>query len=124
MFLQCRKWDAPDGQAVGEAFGLAAGGDVGEADLFGEGRDEGVAARGEFGGDTLFGGSEAGEDEQASVGQGGLPFGGDTRGQVALLEERAGAWEVEWHEIISDGSRSAFWGERVAGSIAAGVRAK
>ena len=62
---------------VREVFGLAAGGDVGEAGFVGEGGDEGVAAGGEFGGHALFGGGEAGEDEQAAFGQRGLPFCGN-----------------------------------------------
>ncbi len=38
-FFQRGKRDAPFAEAVSEAFGLAAGGDVGEADFVGEGGD-------------------------------------------------------------------------------------
>ena len=39
---------------MGEALGLAAGGDVGEADFVGEGGDDGVAPEGEVGCNARF----------------------------------------------------------------------
>ena len=92
-----RKRKSPVGQAMGEAFGLAAGGDVGEPDFVGEGGDDLVAAGGEFGGDAGGGLGEAGEDEQASVGQRLPPFGGDASGQGA-----GGAEDDGWRAAQQD----------------------
>ena len=81
--LQRGKRQAPFREPVHQAFGLASGGDVGEADFVSEGGDEGVAAGGEFGGDAFFGGGEAGEDEQATFGQRSIPINVDALRQGA-----------------------------------------
>ena len=113
-FFPRGKGDAPDGQAVGEAFGLAAGGDVGEIDFVGEGRDEGVAAGGEFGGHALFGGGEGGENQQASGGERGAPVFGE-----ALREGARGAEDDGWRAAQEDAQAFLLHGRMEAADDAA-----
>lgn len=62
-------YPSPFSEAVSEAFGLAAGGDVGEPDFVCKGGNKFVATGGEFCGDALFCSCETGKEQQAPAGQ-------------------------------------------------------
>ena len=75
---------------MGELIRLPTGGDVGETDFVREGGDEGITADGKIGGYALFRGSEAGEDEEAPLGERGASFRRDALGQGARRAEDDG----------------------------------
>ena len=90
MIFQCGKWDAPFNEAMGEAFCLATGGDVGEPDFVGQSGHEIVTPGGEFGSDAIFIRPEARENKQASIGQRLPPFRSDALWQGAGRTEDDG----------------------------------
>ena len=69
-------WDAPGGEVAGEGFQMTAAGCVGNENFVGQGGDEVIAARGEFGGDAPGCLWKAGEEQHPATGYRDVPLGG------------------------------------------------